>query len=146
MSTERDVHEGEKMKDIAVLYCRRCVSAAADLRLNVISTGNARIRLTMMPCTSKIEISHILKLLERGADGVQLVGCTEKACQFLVGSRTAARRVERTRWLLGQIGVSETRVGMSHGSDLETTDLVEMAARRAVAVVNARLPKGKSDP
>ena len=76
----------------------------------------------------------MLKLLDNGADGVQVVGCTAKQCRFLVGSTMAEKRVEYTCGLLDEIQIGADRLGMERTDPLTTARLVELAEQRAAAV------------
>jgi F420-non-reducing hydrogenase iron-sulfur subunit len=120
--------------DISVLYCAQCLAAGADPSRLRVSQPGFRVRLAMMPCSSKVEISHVMRILAHGADGVLLVGCPEEACRFQVGSRMAAKRIERARELLAQVGWSGERVAMERGAGLTAEDLLARARELAVAV------------
>ena len=50
-----------------------------------------------MPCTGKIDVHHILRSFEKGADGVYVVGCREGECHFTSGNFRARKRVEQDR-------------------------------------------------
>ena len=109
---------------VVLLYCKQCVAAdvgAADLPR----------RSEMLPCSSKVRVSHLMKILAGGADAVELVGCPEEGCRQMVGSRRAERRVEYARGLLVAAGISSERIGISRGTDLSAQDLRDLAARRA---------------
>jgi coenzyme F420-reducing hydrogenase delta subunit len=115
--------------EIVVLYCERAAApppAEHDRPLH--------LREVVVPCTSKIEISHLLKILEQGADAVQVVGCPEGDCQFLTGSRRTERRIEFARKLLAEAGMGEERLAMERARAMEGTGLLELAGRRAAAV------------
>ena len=76
----------------------------------------------------------MLKILELGADAVQVVGCPADACRFLVGSTMAEKRVERARGLLDEIGMGADRVGLSRSERLSAEGLIGLAEARATAV------------
>ena len=88
----------------------------------------------MMPCSSKVEIPHVLRILEQGADGVELVACPQDRCRFLVGSLRAEKRIERASGLLDEIRMGGARLGLSRRAKLAAEDLVALAAARAEAV------------
>ncbi|MCF8099817.1 MAG: hydrogenase iron-sulfur subunit, partial [Desulfarculaceae bacterium] len=60
--------------------------------------------------------------------------CPEKACQHLVRSNRAEKRIARGRGLLEQVGMGAERVGLDRGAGLSLDDLMEMAGQRAEAV------------
>ena len=116
--------------NVVLLYCRQCVAADANLT----AFPN---RSEMLPCSSKIRVSHLMKILDDGADAVEVVACPEEACRQMVGSRRAEKRVEYARGLLVAAGLSGERIGISRGSNLSAQDLVEFAVKRAEAIRSA---------
>ena len=85
----------------------------------------------MMPCSSRIQVSHLLKIIEQGADAIELVACPEKACRMLVGSRRAEKRIQHAQSLLEEIGRSPERIGLTRTGPLTTAELIELACVRA---------------
>ena len=65
-----------------------------------------------MPCTGKVDIIHMLRAFEKGADGVYVVGCLEGDCRFDNGNLRARKRVEQTQKILNAIGIGGERVQM----------------------------------
>jgi coenzyme F420-reducing hydrogenase delta subunit len=72
----------------------------------------ADFRIIRLPCTGKIDVIHMLRAFERGADGVYVVGCMEGDCHFNTGNFRARKRVEQTARLLDAVGVGGERVQM----------------------------------
>lgn len=72
----------------------------------------ANVKIIRVPCTGKIDILHILRAFEKGADGVYAVGCMEGDCHFNSGNFRAKKRVEQARKILNVIGISGDRVRM----------------------------------
>lgn len=70
------------------------------------------IRIIRVPCTGKVDIIHILRALEKGADGVCVVGCMEGDCHFKTGNFRARKRVEQAQKLLDIVGTGGERVQM----------------------------------
>jgi len=125
----------EKFKpDIVVLYCQHCVVENIDERRIAKTVSGFNLQFSVLPCSSKVEPAHMLKLLDRGADGVQVVGCTAQQCRFLVGSTMAEKRVEYTCGLLDEVRIGADRLGMERTDPLTAAQLVELAERRAAAV------------
>ena len=62
--------------NLTAFTCIYCGSMAADtagaLRLNY----PANVKLFRFPCTGKVDVEHILRAFEEGADGVYIVACT----------------------------------------------------------------------
>ena len=69
-------------------------------------------RIIRVPCTGKVDIIHILRAFEKGADGVYVVGCMEGDCHFNEGNFRARKRVEQAAKVLDMIGVGGDRVRM----------------------------------
>ncbi len=70
------------------------------------------IRIIRVPCTGKVDVIHMLRAFEKGADGVCVVGCVEGDCHFKTGNLRARKRVEQVQKLLDSIGVGGERVKM----------------------------------
>jgi coenzyme F420-reducing hydrogenase delta subunit len=87
----------------------------------------ASIRIIRVPCTGKVDIIHILRSFEKGADGVSVVGCMEGDCHFNKGNFRARKRVEQAQKLLDDIGIGGERVRMYNLSSSEAPLFVEYA-------------------
>jgi coenzyme F420-reducing hydrogenase delta subunit len=72
----------------------------------------ANIRIVRVPCTGKVDLIHMLRAFELGADGVYLVGCLEGACAFEQGNLMARRRVDQAARILEATGIGGDRVRM----------------------------------
>jgi coenzyme F420-reducing hydrogenase delta subunit len=120
--------------EIVVLYCQHGLCDKAKASAWSQTTQGLSVRAIMMPCSSKIEVSYILRILESGADAVEIVACPEKSCKFLVGSLRAERRIEYIRGLLEKIGYARERVGISRKLSQSPKKLIELARARADAV------------
>jgi coenzyme F420-reducing hydrogenase delta subunit len=78
---------------ILVFCCESCGYAAADnagLRRLEYETGAYVLRL---PCTGCIDAKFVTIALQRGFDGVMVVGCHETACRFVDGIQKAKNRI-----------------------------------------------------
>jgi F420-non-reducing hydrogenase iron-sulfur subunit len=93
------------------------------MRLNYPGT----IRVVRVPCTGKVDVLHMLRAFEKGADGVYVVGCLEGDCRFENGNLRARKRVEQARVILDAIGVGGDRVRMYNLSSGEGTKFAEFA-------------------
>lgn len=116
---------------IVALYCANALEQKADLAAAARAAQGFTVRLVALPCSSKAELSHLLKLLAQGADAVQVIACPEENCQFLVGSARAEKRVARGRALLSQIGLGEERLGLVRGRGMKVEELMGVLERRA---------------
>ena len=120
--------------EVVVLYCQNCVGKGAGIEVAFQKATGFAARAAVMACSSRVEVSHVLKILEQGADAVELVACPDETCRFLVGSARAEKRIEYARRLLEEIRIGADRVGLTRGAGLTAEALLDVAARRAEAV------------
>jgi F420-non-reducing hydrogenase iron-sulfur subunit len=92
------------------------------------------IKIVRVPCTGKVDILHILRAFEKGADGVYVVGCMEGDCHFDRGNFRARKRVEQAKKILDTIGVGGERVRMYNLSSSEAPRFVEYAMEMTEAI------------
>ncbi len=85
------------------------------------------IRVIRVPCTGKVDVIHILRAFEKGADGLYVVGCMEGDCRFNQGNLRARKRVEQAQLLLDKIGIGGERVHMYNLSSGEGPKFAEYA-------------------
>ena len=55
---------------------------------------------------------HLLRSIQKGADGVYSVGCLEGNCHYNEGNLRARERIEHVRILLEEVGLEGDRVRM----------------------------------
>jgi coenzyme F420-reducing hydrogenase delta subunit len=120
--------------DITLLYCRQTLAQGVKPVEGRRAGEGFSARLVVLPCSSKVQLPHLMRLLEKGSDGLQIAACPSKACQHLVGSNRAERRLAYAQGLLEQVGMGAQRLGLERGAGLKLDDLLEMAGRRAEAV------------
>jgi coenzyme F420-reducing hydrogenase delta subunit len=120
--------------EILVLYCRKALGSEDYLPEGTRREAGYRARFIMMPCSSKIETGYLVKLVEQGADGVVLVACPPKHCQFLVGSARVGHRVKHARTLLEEAGMGASRVGVVYRQGLSSEDMAVLAEESARAI------------
>ncbi len=97
---------------IVAFCCHYCAFAAADLAGSMRLQYPPTVRIVKMPCTGRVDVIHMLKAFEDGADGVFLAGCLEGECHFLKGNLWAKKRVAYVRRLLAEIGLEPERLDM----------------------------------
>ncbi len=85
------------------------------------------IRIIRIPCTGRVDVLHILRSFEKGADGVYVVGCLEGDCRFNNGNLLARKRVEMAQQILDTIGVGGKRLQMYNLSSGEGPRFAEFA-------------------
>jgi F420-non-reducing hydrogenase iron-sulfur subunit len=72
----------------------------------------ASIKIIRVPCTGKVDVMYLLRAIQKGADGVYVVGCLEGACHYNEGNFRARERVNHVRAILEEIGLEAERVRM----------------------------------
>ncbi len=70
------------------------------------------IKIIRVPCTGKVDVRHLLRCIQQGADGAYCVGCLEGACHYNEGNLRARARVEYIKTLLEEVGLEGDRVRM----------------------------------
>ncbi len=95
----------------------------------------ASIKIVRVPCTGKVDIIHILRAFEKGADGVYVVGCMEGDCHFNSGNFRARKRVNHAREILETIGIGKDRVRMYNLSSAEGPRFAEIATEMTENIV-----------
>ncbi len=114
---------------IVVFRCQNCPSQTKD-RMYYSGHGNPYRDFTVinLPCLSRLDVQHILKMIEEGADGIFVIGCAEDSCMYKVGTELAAKRIAYVRDILKSIGMDEERVQLIHAPSslaLKVTGLLE---------------------
>ena len=110
--------------DLVAFCCSNSSGKAEELSKAPFEVAGVRVRLAMLACSSKIQVLHLLRALETGADGVVLWSCPQKSCRFGRGSVRASKRIDRARRILEQIGMGSERVfyGALDPSDPDALD------------------------
>jgi coenzyme F420-reducing hydrogenase delta subunit len=87
----------------------------------------SNVKIILVPCTGKVDVVHMLKAIQKGADGVYCVGCLEGACHYNEGNLRCRERVNHVRSLLQEIGLEPERVRMYNLSSGEAPTFVAYA-------------------
>jgi coenzyme F420-reducing hydrogenase delta subunit len=99
------------------------------------------INIIRVPCTGKVDVLHILRAFEKGADGVYVVGCREGDCHYNNGNFRAKKRVEQARRILETIGIGGERVWMVNLSSSDGPLFAQFADE-----MHARIGKAGPNP
>jgi coenzyme F420-reducing hydrogenase delta subunit len=87
----------------------------------------ANIKIINVPCTGRVDILHLLRAIEDGADGVYVAGCLEGDCHYLTGNLKAKKRVAYVKKLLEELGIEPERVEMYNLSAAQGPRFAEIA-------------------
>lgn len=117
--------------EVTLLYCQHAIHDEAKGSDWSQHASGVTVHAAMLPCSSKIEVPYILKILESGVDAVEIVACPEKNCKFLIGSCRAEKRIEYIRRLLEEIGYEPQRVGITKKLSQSPEKLIQIARDRA---------------
>ena len=109
--------------------CHYCAYAAADLAGSMRLQYPSNIRMIKLPCTGKLEVIHLLRAIEAGADGVYAAGCLEGECHYLKGNLWARKRMNHVKDLLTEVGIEPERVEMYNMSSAMGAKFAEVAHR-----------------
>ncbi len=92
------------------------------------------VRVIQLPCSGRVDILHLLRAFEDGADGVYVAGCMEGDCHFLTGNLKAARKVEYVKTVLSELGIEPERMEMFNMSSAEGPRFAEVAQEFTQAI------------
>ena len=98
---------------IVAFCCHYCAYTAADMAGSKRICYPPNIKIIRVPCSGKVDAIHIIKALERGADGVLVAGCLEGDCHFKSGNIEASKKVEYIKNLMDEIGIGGERIEMA---------------------------------
>jgi len=85
------------------------------------------VKIIQVPCTGRVDIIHLLKSFEDGADGVYVAGCEEGDCHFLTGNLKARKKVNYVKKVLESLGTEPDRVAMYNMSAAQGPRFAEIA-------------------
>jgi len=100
----------EKRVALTVFYCHHQGERIRSILNELNGLAGMELKKVSLPCSGKLEVFHLTKALERGADGVAIFGCPEGSCHYIVGSQRAGGRVRYTQRILKAIGIEEKRI------------------------------------
>lgn len=98
------------MTDIIAFCCSHSAYLAANKAIAEGLLGPDELEIIEVPCCGRLDVLHITKAFEKGADGVCVFTCHDDACQHLVGNLRAFKRAERVQELLKEIGIEPERL------------------------------------
>jgi coenzyme F420-reducing hydrogenase delta subunit len=119
--------ENQFEPEIIAFSCHYCAYAAADLAGIMRLQYPTNIKLIKLPCSGTVDILHILKAFEQGADGVFVAGCLKGGCHFVEGNIRVERRIERAKDILDKVGLGKDRLEMFFMSSSEGPRFAEVA-------------------
>ncbi len=98
----------EDQPRVLVFLCRWCLQAEADWRArNRLPTS---VQVVEVPCTGRLNPVFLLSALQKGADGVLVVGCEPGDCHYKEGNYLARRKLTPLKGFLEYVGFGEERL------------------------------------
>ncbi|MBW1705981.1 MAG: hydrogenase iron-sulfur subunit [Deltaproteobacteria bacterium] len=97
---------------IIAFCCTNCASSAVQVAEGMKKRLPENVKMIQVPCTGRIEVLHLLKPFEEGADGVYVAGCQEDSCQYVSGITKAAKRVEHVKKILEELDIEPERINV----------------------------------
>jgi F420-non-reducing hydrogenase iron-sulfur subunit len=85
------------------------------------------VKIIQVPCTGRVDIIHLLRAIEDGADGLYVAGCLEGECHFINGNLKTRKKVEYVKNALMEIGMEPERVEMYNLSSAMGLRFAEIA-------------------
>lgn len=97
---------------IIAFCCHYCAYTAADMAGSMRLCYPPNVKIVRVPCSGKVDAIHIMRALQKGADGVYVAGCLEGDCHFKDGNIRAEKRIDYVKRLLAEVGIEPERVEM----------------------------------
>jgi len=110
---------------IIAFCCNWCSYAAADLAGISRLQYPGSIRIIRVMCSGMVHPEMVLHALDKGADGVMIIGCHLGECHYLKGNEMALARAEVIADTLDDLGYASERFQLTWVSSAEPERLVE---------------------
>lgn len=112
---------------IVAFCCKYCAYAAADLAGSMRLNYPSNIKIVQLPCSGRVDMLHMLKAIEEGADGVCVAGCLEGECHFVEGNLKTKKKVQAVKKVIESAGIEPERVEMFNLSSAMGPRFAEIA-------------------
>lgn len=100
--------EGRWSPRVLVFVCNWSVRAEADIAY--LAQPPAQVRVVSVPCSGRITPTFLVTALQKGIDGVLVVGCKPGECHYKEGNLVERARLTMMGNLLDLLGLEEQRV------------------------------------
>ena len=110
---------------IIAFCCNWCSYAAADLAGISRLQYPGSIRIIRVMCSGMVHPEMVLHSLQKGADGVMIIGCHIGECHYIKGNEMALARAEIITDTLDDLGWESERFQVTWVSSAEPERLVE---------------------
>lgn len=110
---------------IIAFCCNWCSYAAADLAGISRLQYPGSIRIIRVMCSGMVHPEMVLHALDKGADGVMIIGCHLGECHYIKGNEMALARAEVIADTLEDLGYESERFQVAWISSAEPERLAE---------------------
>lgn len=110
---------------VIAFCCNWCSYAAADLAGISRMQYPGNIRIIRVMCSGMVHPEMVLHALNKGADGVMIIGCHLGECHYIKGNEMALARAEVITDTLEDLGFESERFQITWVSSAEPERLVE---------------------
>lgn len=134
---------------VIAFCCNWCSYAAADLAGISRLQYPGSIRIIRVMCSGMVHPEMVLHALQKGADGVMIIGCHIGECHYIKGNEMALARAEIIADTLEDLGWESERFQIAWVSSAEPERLVdafrEMSGRLQSLCEAQRLESGAGE-
>jgi len=110
--------------------CLYCAYAADEWAESVRAQLPPNVRTVDVVCTGRIDVQHLLRAFELGADGVFVAGCLGEECRHTERAvNRTAERVKYVQGLLDQIGLGSERLMLYDTASAEWGTVPQIAQK-----------------
>ena len=106
-----------KNKPIVAFCCENSAYKAADSITDPDILD--LVEIVRLPCSGKIEITHVLRSLEEDYKGVLILGCPVDNCKFIQGNIRAKKRIQSAKDYAQAAGVDPIRIRIDFISSVD---------------------------
>jgi len=93
---------------VLVFVCNWSVRAEADVAY--LSAPPDGIRVVRVPCSGRVTPTFLVTALQKGVDGILVIGCQPGECHYQEGNLVEQARLAMTKNFLDLLGIEEWRV------------------------------------
>ena len=126
---------------IIAFCCNWCSYAAADLAGISRLQYPGSIRIVRVMCSGMVHPEMVLHALDKGADGVMIIGCHLGECHYIKGNEMALARAEIIADTLGDLGWESERFQVAWVSSAEPERLVDAFREMSNRLESLREPQ-----
>lgn len=121
-----------------VFACNWCSYAGADLAGVSRMQYPSNIRIIRTMCSGRLDPEFVLNALQKGIDGVMILGCHPGDCHYVEGNLKAEKKFQMTKHLLDALGVEPERIRLECVSASEGTKFAELVKEFIITLKKLR--------